>query len=357
MNILVTGGAGFAGGNFVRWLLEGEGRSFQVARIVVLDSLSRSGEFDNLSELEGKYLVDFIQGDIRDDKLVAGILTKHRIDAIVNFSHEQDGKDLSYDPLSYIKTNVEGIQVLLKAAVQFRIARFIQISTSSVYGGEFLMQGRDGSDFGCAESAPLTPDSSYAASRIAGDALVLGAHRESGLSVSIVRGSSLFGPCQSLDSFIPQMIVSSIGGEDVQNLDITPLQSALYIDDHSQAVMKVLLDGRPGEVYNVGSFPEEMICSEDFEKILRESFLDYFNRLEQEGCSSIEKLEVKDLPNFEAASKVDCSKIKSELGWKPTVPLSEGLSKTFKWYANNRQWWHEVFGEKIPAKKLVGCYE
>ncbi len=326
MRILVTGGAGFIGSNFVRWLLEREGKSYSVERIVVLDSLTYAGNLANLDGLESFESFRFVKADIRDAELVEQLLKEERIDAVLNFAAESHVDRSILDPLSFVRTNVEGTQVLLNASQNLKIARFLQVSTDEVYGslgptGAFV------------EETPLDPSSAYSASKAAADMLVLAAWKTHGYSVSVTRCTNNYGPYQFPEKLIPLFITNAMADQPLPLYgDGKNVRSWLHVDDHSSAIMLVLTKGRPGEVYNIGG-------GEESEKQNVE--------VTQAILSILEKPKdlvrhVQDRLGHDRRYAVDFSKINAELGWSPTVGFEEGLRNTVTWYKENQEWWQAI---------------
>jgi dTDP-glucose 4,6-dehydratase len=326
MKILVTGGAGFIGSNFVRWILEGAGKGKGIGSLVVLDALTYAGNLENLKGLEEVSTFRFIKGDIRDGVLLSELFRDEKFDAIVHFAAESHVDRSIIDPLSFVRTNVEGTQVLLHAAMEANIARFLHVSTDEVYGslgptGRFT------------ETTPLDPSSAYSASKAASDFLVLAAYKTHGYHVNVTRCTNNYGPYQFPEKLIPLFITNALQDIPLPLYgDGKNVRSWLHVDDHSRALLLVLQDGKAGEVYNIGGAEE----SEKENVQVTESIL-----------SLLEKPEdlvryVEDRKGHDRRYAVDYSKINHELGWKPEVSFQEGLEKTIEWYSNNTDWWQRV---------------
>lgn len=336
MRILVTGGAGFIGSNFVRWLLEREGKSYAVERIVVLDSLTYAGNLANLDGLESFGEFRFVKADIRDAELVENLLKEERIDAVLNFAAESHVDRSILDPLSFVRTNVEGTQVLLNASQNLKIPRFLQVSTDEVYGslgptGAFV------------EETPLDPSSAYSASKAAADMLVLAAFKTHGYSVSVTRCTNNYGPYQFPEKLIPLFITNAMADEPLPLYgDGKNVRSWLHVDDHSSAIMLVLTKGRPGEVYNIGGGEE----SEKQNVEVTQAILSVL------GKPKDLVRHVQDRLGHDRRYAVDYSKINSELGWSPTVGFEQGLQETVSWYKENQEWW-----QAIKSGEYLNFYE
>lgn len=325
MRILVTGGAGFIGSNFVRWLFERGGRAHGGHRVVVLDALTYAGNLANLAGLES-FDFRFVRGDIRDEKLVAELLSEERIDTIVNFAAESHVDRSILDPLAFVRTNVEGTQVLLNAAAKAAVQRYLQISTDEVYGS-LGPEGR------FTESTPLDPSSAYSASKAAADLLVLAAHRTHKFPAMVTRCSNNYGPYQFPEKLIPLFITNALADKNLPLYgDGKNIRSWLHVDDHSRAIMMVLERGRVGEVYNVGGAPESEKENLDVTKEILTSL----------GKPLTLVKRVEDRKGHDRRYAVDFSKIENELGWRPQIDFTSGIRETIQWYLENRAWWEAV---------------
>ncbi len=329
MNILVTGGAGFIGSNFIRLVLD---ESEQ--RIVNLDLLTYAGNLANLAGLEQHPRYRFVRGDIGDRALVAGLLTAEKIDAVVNFAAESH-VDRSIDaPRVFLETNTLGTQALLEVAADQQITRFVQISTDEVYGS-LGAQGR------FTESSRLQPNSPYAASKAAADLICRAYHQTFGLPVMITRCSNNYGPYQFPEKLIPLMIANALEQKPLPVYgDGQNVRDWIYVDDHCRAIDRVLRNGQPGEVYNIGGQSElpniELVKTLLAQLEKPESLIEF----------------VPDRPGHDRRYAIDASKIASELGWQPRVRFAEGLAQTIRWYVANRSWW-----EKIRSGEYQAYYE
>lgn len=326
MRMLVTGAAGFIGSNFVRWIFERGGKSHGTHGVVVYDSLTYAGNLANLEGLEGKFDYRFVRGDIRDAAAVTKTLRDEKIDTIVNFAAESHVDRSILDPLAFVKTNVEGTQVLLNCAMELGIKRFLQVSTDEVYGS----LGPDGR---FVETTPLDPSSAYSASKASGDLLVLAAHRTHKFPALVTRCSNNYGPYQFPEKLIPLFITNALADKPLPLYgDGKNVRSWLHVDDHSRAIMLVLEGGRLGEVYNIGGAPESE----------KENIEVTHAVLEILGKPKTLIKPVEDRKGHDRRYAVDFSKIKAELGWAPQVDFPTGLRDTVRWYQENAAWWQAV---------------
>lgn len=313
--ILVTGGCGFIGSNFIRYLLDAEPR----LAIINLDYLTYAGNPENLGECASHPRYRWIRGDIRDAGLVHRIV-RSGIQAIINFAAESHVDRSIEDCSAFLGTNVVGTQVLLEAARAFAVPRFIQISTDEVYGslgptGRFT------------EMSPLAPNSPYAASKASADLLVRSYVHTHGTPAIITRCSNNYGPNQFPEKLLPLFITRLLRGESVPVYgDGLNVRDWLHVRDHCAAIHRVWRDGRAGEVYNIGANCEWTNLA------LTERLLDLL-----EKPRSLLRF-VADRPGHDRRYAMDCSKIERELGWRPRVPFDEGLRQTVRWYQENADW-------------------
>jgi dTDP-glucose 4,6-dehydratase len=320
VNILVTGGAGFIGSNYVRLLI-----AESDDRVVNLDLLTYAGNLENLAGLEDHPRYRFVRGDIRDLATVTAILADERIDAVVNFAAESH-VDRSIDaPFEFLDTNARGALVLLQAARAGAVARFVQVSTDEVYGSLAL----DAAAF--TETSPIAPNSPYAASKAAADFLCRAYHHTFGLPVVITRCSNNYGPYQFPEKLIPLMLANALEDRPLPVYgDGQNVRDWLYVEDHCRAIDLVLRRGVPGEVYNVGGRNEWRN-------------LDLVRQL----LATLGKPEslitfVPDRPGHDRRYAMDASKIERELGWTPAHDFPRGLRRTVDWYLANRPWWEKI---------------
>lgn len=324
--ILVTGGAGFIGSNFIRYMLERHSYS-----IINLDALTYCGNLENLRDVEDHPRYTFIRGSITDRELVNRIIQD--VDAVINFAAESHVDRSIQDPEIFIKTNVLGTQTLLEASRREGIERFIQISTDEVYGsaetGYFT------------EETPLAPNSPYSASKAAADLMVRAYHRTYGLPVNITRCSNNYGPYQFPEKLIPLMITNALEDRPLPVYgDGMNVRDWLHVEDHCSAIDLVLHHGRDGEVYNIGGNNERRNI-DIVRLILRELGKD----------ESLIRF-VEDRPGHDRRYAIDATRIRNELGWKPRYSFREGIRETINWYIRNRKWW-----ENIKSGEYLRYYE
>jgi dTDP-glucose 4,6-dehydratase len=336
-SILVTGGAGFIGSNFIRTLFEREG--FE-GRVINLDLLTYAGNPANLADVGKAYpeRYTFIRGDICDRELVRSIFTEYDVDAVCHLAAESHVDRSIEGPEAFLKTNIDGTYNLLqaarevwagadgKASMEGRL--FHHVSTDEVYGS----LGDDGYFL---ESTPYDPRSPYSASKAASDHLVSAWHHTFGLPVTISNCSNNYGPWQFPEKLIPVMIEKIIASELLPVYgDGKNIRDWLFVEDHNSAVWAIMRSGRLGETYNIGG-------ENEWENIrLVESLCDI---TAEESGTSAEAARglisfVKDRPGHDRRYAIDCGKLKRELGWKQSVSFTEGLRRTVRWYLENRDW-------------------
>jgi dTDP-glucose 4,6-dehydratase len=327
MKLFVTGGAGFIGSHFIRCVLAQRADW----RVVNLDKLTYAGNLENLTDLESHPRYRFVQGDIADIALVKRLFRDESFDTIVNFAAESHVDRSILDAAPFVQTNIRGTQVLLEVARKFSLKRFIQISTDEVYGS--IGVG------GFHEDSSLSPNSPYAASKAAADLLSLSYHRTYGLPVIVTRSSNNYGPHQFPEKLIPLMIRNAVQGQKLpvygkgQNV-----RDWLYVEDNCKAIASVIDQGQVGSVYNIGAGEErpnlevvELIC-----ELLA-------IRLNKPAGELKELIEfVKDRPGHDFRYGLDSRRIRTELGWEPTVGLEEGLARTIDWYLCHQEWVNNV---------------
>ena len=317
MTILVTGGAGFIGSNFIFFLRQ----KYPDRPVVCLDKLTYAGNAATLAPLAQDPLFRFVRGDICDVGCVEDLFKRERPDVVVNFAAESHVDRSFADPDVFLQTHVVGVSVLLDACRKFGTERFHQISTDEVYGAAI----GDG-DF--TESSPLAPSSPYSASKAAADLLALACAKSYGLPVTISRSCNNFGPYQFPEKLIPLTIVRILRGEPVPVYgDGENRRDWLAVEDHCAAVDAILTRGRPGEIYNVAAHQE----------ISNIAVVQEILRLLGRPEAAIEF--VADRPGHDRRYGVDTTKIASETGFRPSVPWREGLARTVRWYVQNEDWW------------------
>ncbi|WP_147653949.1 dTDP-glucose 4,6-dehydratase [Vulcaniibacterium gelatinicum] len=343
---LVTGGAGFIGGNFV---LEAVRRG---VRVVNLDALTYAGNLDTLASLEGHPDHVFVHGDIGDRALVARLLAEHRPQAIVNFAAESH-VDRSIDgPAAFVQTNVVGTLALLEAARDYWKSlegaakdafRFLHVSTDEVYGS----LGETGR---FTEETPYAPNSPYSASKAASDHLVRAFHHTYGLPTLTTNCSNNYGPYQFPEKLIPLMIAKAVAGEPLPVYgDGGNVRDWLYVGDHCAAIRAVLERGRVGETYNVGGDAERR----NLEVVRAICALLDARRPRADGASRETQITfVADRPGHDRRYAIDASKIKRELGWAPTVTFEEGLARTVDWYLDNQAWVKRVLDGSYRLERI-----
>jgi len=314
--LLVTGGAGFIGSNFVRMALSEHPDCF----IVNLDKLTYAGNLENLAGFENHPNHKFIKGDICDGSLVANIIDEYKIDVIINFAAESHVDRSITAPKVFIETNVVGTLTLLEVAHNKKLERFIQISTDEVYG-ELGPTGK------FTEDTPLAPNSPYSASKAAADHLVKAFGHTWGLKYNITRCSNNYGPYQFPEKMIPLMINNALKDKELPVYgDGLYVRDWLYVYDHCTAVWKVLTEAPPGKVYNIGGCNEKTNL-EVIELILKQL---------KKPKSLIKH--VKDRPGHDRRYAIEAEKIMTELNWRPSVSFEEGIKKTINWYLQNQKW-------------------
>ena len=323
MKILVTGGAGFIGGNFVHYMVN----KYPEDMIVNLDLLTYAGNLETCKPVEGKPNYKFVKGDIADRKFIFDLFEKEKFDVVVNFAAESHVDRSIEDPESFVRTNVMGTTTLLDACNQYGIKRYHQVSTDEVYGDLPL----DRPDLFFTEETPLHTSSPYSSSKAAADLLVLAYHRTYGLPVTISRCSNNYGPYHFPEKLIPLMIANALNdkplpvygkGENVRDW--------LYVEDHCKAIDLIIHKGRVGEVYNIGGHNE--MKNIDIVKII---------------CKELGKPEslityVTDRKGHDMRYAIDPTKIHNELGWLPETKFADGIKKTIKWYLDNKEWWETI---------------
>jgi dTDP-glucose 4,6-dehydratase len=319
VKILVTGGAGFIGSNFIRYVLS----RYSHYHILNLDKLTYAGNLDNLSDVDRHPNYRFVKGDICDADLVSGI-AGDGIDAIVHFAAESHVDRSIYDPAVFTKTNVLGTQVLLESALKFKVERFIQISTDEVYGS----LGQDGS---FTEISPLRPNSPYSASKASADLLVRAYSETFGLPAIITRCTNNYGPYQFPEKLIPLFVTNAFLDQHLPIYgDGLYVRDWIHVEDHCKALDAILHKGKAGEIYNIAGGNEKANLE------ITHLILKIMDKPE-----SLVK-HVKDRPAHDRRYSLDCSKIMGELGWKPEIPFQEGISRTVDWYISHQEWWQKI---------------
>ncbi|WP_376691573.1 dTDP-glucose 4,6-dehydratase [Wenzhouxiangella sp. EGI_FJ10409] len=339
--LLVTGGAGFVGSNFVHHVLASGD-----TRVINLDLLTYAGNRESLDGLPDERHV-FVEGDICDGPLVRRLLDEHRPDAIVHFAAESHVDRSIDDPGAFIRTNVTGTQTLLDAALAYWQGgaddfRFVHVSTDEVYG----TLGPD--EPGFSETHRYAPNSPYAASKAAADHLARAWHRTYGLPVMITNCSNNYGPFQFPEKLIPLMLINALEGEKLPVYgDGQQRRDWLFVTDHCRAIERVLEAGEPGRVYNIGGNAE--MANLDVVHLLCD-LLDERVPGERPRRELIEY--VTDRPGHDRRYAIDATRIRDELGWTPSVDFTEGLARTVDWYLENRDWWQRIRDGRYRSQRL-----
>ncbi len=338
-NVLVTGGAGFIGSNFVRYLLASD----QQVKIVNLDALTYAGSLANLANLPDPARHIFVKGDICDRALVDGLLREHNIDTIVHFAAESHVDRSILGPGQFVQTNIVGTFTLLDAARQAWLVekllpidqvRFHHVSTDEVFGS------LEKDDPAFSETTPYSPRSPYSASKAASDHLVRAYYHTYGLPVSITNCSNNYGPYQFPEKLVPLMILNALNGKPLPIYgDGQQVRDWLYVEDHCDAIWQVATRGEVGETYNIGggNQPPNMEVVDTICDILDELAADSPNKPHRQL-----KQYVTDRPGHDRRYAMDIRKIESELGWRPKQTLSTGMLKTVQWYLDHADWLTDI---------------
>lgn len=323
MNILVTGGAGFIGANFVYFEL----KNHPDDRIVCLDKLTYAGNLQTLEEAMKNKNFRFVKGDIADRDCVMGLFEEEHFDIVVNFAAESHVDRSVENPEIFLKTNILGTQTLMDACRRFGIKRYHQVSTDEVYGDLPL----DRPDLFFTEETPIHTSSPYSASKAAADLLVMAYARTFKLPVSITRCSNNYGPYHFPEKLIPLMISRALAEESLPVYGMGEnVRDWLYVEDHCSAIDLVIRKGREGEVYNIGGHNERTNL-EVVKTILRHL-----------GKSEDLITYVTDRPGHDMRYAIDPTKIHNELGWLPETTFDEGIKRTIDWYLENEDWWQNI---------------
>lgn len=327
MKILVTGGAGFIGGNFAHMMV----RKYPEDHIVVLDALTYAGNLETLEPIMGEPNFSFVKGDIRDRAFIFDLFAKEHFDIVVNFAAESHVDRSIENPEIFLETNIMGVQVLMDACRRFGIKRYHQVSTDEVYGDLPL----DRPDLLFHEDTPLQTSSPYSASKASADLLVHAYHRTFGLPVTISRCSNNYGPYHFPEKLIPLVISRALADETIPVYgEGANVRDWLYVTDHCSAIDLIIRRGKDGEVYNIGGHNEKSNL-----EVVR-------TILKALGKSEDLITYVKDRPGHDLRYAMDPTKIETELGWQPEFRFEEGIQETIRWYLNNKDWWeHIVSGE------------
>ncbi len=320
MNLLITGGAGFIGSNFVMRMLD----RYPAYRVFNVDKLTYAGNLENLKSVEGRPNYRFFRSDICDRAAMEQIVRDHKIDAIINIAAESHVDRSIQGSAEFVQTNVGGTNVLLELAREYKVGRFLQVSTDEVYGSL-------GSSGKFTEETHLHPNSPYAASKAAADLMAQAYHHTHGVPVVITRCSNNYGPYQFPEKLIPLMIANALQDKPLPVYgDGKNVRDWLEVSDHCNALDLALHKGKAGEVYNIGG-SNEMTNIEVVRLLLGylgkpESLISY----------------VKDRLGHDRRYAIDSLKIQKELGWRPSVTFEQGLKNTVQWYLEHRAWWERI---------------
>jgi dTDP-glucose 4,6-dehydratase len=323
MRVLVTGGAGFIGSNFLSYMI----KKYSNYRFINLDNLTYSGNLDSLRSMENYPNYKFVKGNITDSTLVEQIF-EDGVDVVVHMAAESHVDRSILDPEVFVKSNVFGTQVLLDLSKKYTIKKFLHISTDEVYG----TLGDEGL---FSESTPLAPNSPYSASKAASDLFVRAYHETYGLPVNITRCSNNYGPYQFPEKLIPLMISNALRGKELPVYgDGLNIRDWLYVEDHCSAIDLVFHKGKIGEVYNVGGNNERTNLQ------IVKTILSELNKSE-----SLIRF-VEDRPGHDRRYGIDATKIREQLGWEPQNSYEIGIKKTINWYLNNQIWLENIISGK-----------
>lgn len=323
MKILVTGGAGFIGSNFIYYMQD----KYPDYELVCLDLLTYAGNLKTLVKAMKNENFRFVRGDIADRAFVFKLFEEEKFDIVVNFAAESHVDRSIEDPTVFLQTNILGTQVLMDACRKYSVGRYHQVSTDEVYGDLPLER----SDLFFTEDTPIRTSSPYSASKASADLLVLAYFRTFGLPVTISRCSNNYGPYHFPEKLIPLIISRALANESLpvygQGLNV---RDWLYVEDHCSAIDLIIHNGRPGEVYNVGGHNEKT----NIEVV--KTVIAYLGKPE----SLITY--VRDRAGHDLRYAIDPAKISGELGWCPQTRFEDGIKKTIDWYLNNRDWWEDI---------------
>ena len=323
MTIIVTGGAGFIGGNFVHYMLG----KYPEDRIVCIDKLTYAGNMSTLAPVMDNPNFRFCKTDICDRAAVYAIFEEEKPDVVINFAAESHVDRSIENPEVFLQTNILGTQVMMDACRKYGIQRYHQVSTDEVYGDLPL----DRPDLFFTEETPIHTSSPYSSSKAGADLLVLAYHRTFGLPVTISRCSNNYGPYHFPEKLIPLMIANALADKPLpvygEGLNV---RDWLYVEDHCKAIDMIVRNGRVGEVYNVGGHNEKRNI--DIVKII----------LQELGKPESLITYVADRKGHDMRYAIDPTKIHNELGWLPETKFEDGIKKTIRWYLDNKEWWQEI---------------
>lgn len=323
MKILITGGAGFIGCNFVRYMIN----KYKDYEIVNLDLLTYAGNLESLKDIEKEAKYKFVRGDISDKNFIFNLFETERFDAVINFAAESHVDRSVLNPAIFIQTNVVGTQVLLEASRKYNVKRYHQVSTDEVYGDLPL----DRKDLFFTEETPLNPSSPYSASKAAADFLVSSYYKTYGLPITISRCSNNYGPYHFPEKLIPLMISKALNNERLPIYgDGKNVRDWLHVYDHCSAIDLILHNGINGQVYNVGGNNEK--TNLEVVKIILKELSKSENLIKY----------IDDRPGHDLRYAINAEKLKNDLGWKPKYTFCLGIKDVIDWYLNNEEWWKKI---------------
>ena len=323
MKLIITGGAGFIGSNFIYYEL----KQHPEDEFICLDKLTYAGNLSSLKAAMQQANFKFVKGDIADRDFIYSLFEAEKPDVVVNFAAESHVDRSILEPELFLKTNIIGTGVLMDACCKYGIKRYHQVSTDEVYGDLPL----DRPDLFFTETTPLHTSSPYSASKASADLLVLAYHRTYGLPVTISRCSNNYGPYHFPEKLIPLMIINALHDKALPVYgDGANVRDWLYVEDHCSAIDLIIRRGREGEGYNVGGHNEK--SNLDVVKIILKAL----------GKSEDLITFVKDRPGHDRRYAIDPTKIHNELGWLPQTKFEDGITKTIEWYLANKDWWQEI---------------
>lgn len=323
MKIIVTGGAGFIGGNFIHYML----KKYSDYKITCMDSLTYAGNMETLSSVSENPNFVFSKTDITDREAVYNVFETQKPDIVVNFAAESHVDRSIENPELFLKTNIIGTSVLLDACRKYGIKRYHQVSTDEVYGDLPL----DRPDLFFTETTPIHTSSPYSSSKAGADLLVLSYQRTFGIPVTISRCSNNYGPYHFPEKLIPLMIINALSNKSLPVYgNGANVRDWLYVEDHCSAIDLIIHKGTEGEIYNIGGHNER-------------TNLDVVKTVLKELGKGEELITfVKDRAGHDMRYAIDPTKIHNELGWLPTTGFDEGIKRTVKWYLENRKWWENI---------------
>ena len=341
MKFLITGGAGFIGGNYAHIMTE----KYPEDEFIVLDALTYAGNLETLQPLRNRPNFRFIKEDICNREKIDELFEKEKFDVVINFAAETHVDRSVLHPEVFLNTNIMGVQVLLDASLKYGVSRFHQVSTDEVYGDLPL----DRPDLFFTEKTPLHTSSPYSSSKAGADLLVSAYHRTFGLPVTISRCSNNYGPYQFPEKLIPLMIANALADKSLpvygEGLNV---RDWLYVEDHCKAIDLIIRKGTVGEVYNIGGHNE--MKNIDIVKII----------LNELGKPESLITHVTDRKGHDQRYAIDPAKIHAELGWLPETMFKDGIKKTIQWYLDNKEWWEDIISgdyqnyyEEMYGKKEV----